>query len=64
MKSFDKTSLKNVTLNYTTTHECYTSNYVKSNSDLNSPLIHNETTSNNFSITTYGEHVPPIDNER
>ena len=63
MSTFDNKSLKNVTLKSTTTCQCSTSKTVSSNSYLNSPSIHNYTTYDNFSNTTYEVYVPPIENE-
>ena len=62
MSIFDNKSLKNITIKFTTTNECSTSNYVKSNVYLNSPSIHNDTTYDNFRYTTYDADVPPIEN--
>ena len=63
MSIFDNKSLKKVTLQSTTTHQCYTSKTVKSNSYLKSPSFQNNTTSDNFSNTTYEVDVPSIDYE-
>ena len=53
MSTFDKKSLNKVTLKYTTTCQYSTSKAVSSNSCLTSPSIRNDTTSDNFSNTTY-----------
>ena len=63
MSNFDDKSLKRVTLKSTTTNHCCTSKTVKSNSFLTSPSIQNETTSDNFSNTTYEIYVTSIDNK-
>ena len=53
MSTFDNKSLKNITDKYTTTHQCYTSKTIKSNSYLISPSTQNYTTCDNFSNTIY-----------
>ena len=63
MSTFDKKSLNKLNLKSTTTRQCSTSQTVSSNSYLTSPSIHNETTSDNFSNTTYEVYVPSSDNE-
>ena len=63
MSSFDNKSLNYFSLQSNSTPECYVPHYVKSNSYLNSPPIHNNITSENLSITTSEEHVPPIENK-
>ena len=63
MPTFDNKSLKNVTLKSTTTRQCYTYTTVLSNSYLKSPSIHNDTTYDNLSNTTYELNVLSIDNE-
>ena len=60
MSNFDNKSLKKVMLKYTITHQCYNSRTIKSNSYLNSTPINNDTTSDNFSNTTYEVDVPLI----
>ena len=62
MSTFDNKSLKNVTLKFTTTHQCYTYKTVKENIYINSRSIHNETTSDNVRNTTYEVYVPSIEN--
>ena len=63
MPTFDKRSLKKVTLKSRTTHQCSTSKIVKYNSYLTSPSIHNDTTYDTFINITYEVDVPSIDNE-
>ena len=53
MLSFDNNSLKNVTLKSMSTHDCSTSNSVKSNGYLISSSIHNDTTSDHLINTVY-----------
>ena len=62
MSTFYNKSLKKVTLKSITKHWCSNSKNVKSNSYINSPKIHNDTTSNNFINTTYEVYLPLIDN--
>ena len=45
--------MKKVTIKSTTTYQCYTSKTVRSNSYLNSPLIHNGTSYDILNNTTY-----------
>ena len=62
MSAFENKSLKNVTLKSTTTHQCSTSETVKSNSYLTSPSIHNDITSDHSINTTYEVYVTSIHN--
>ena len=62
MSNCDNNSLKNVTLKYTSTHQFYTSKSVKSKCYLTSTSIHSDTTSDEFSNTTYEVDVPLIGN--
>ena len=63
MSTFDNKPFKKVTLKSTTTFQCYNYKTVQSNSYLASPLIHNYTTSDDFSNITYEIYVPSIDND-
>ena len=63
MSIFDNMSLKNLYFQYTSTHERYILHYVKENLYLNIISIHNDTTYEHLSSTTYGSYVPSIDNE-
>ena len=55
--------MKKVTIKYTTTHQCFTSKPVKSNSYITCPSIKNDTASDNVSNTTYEVDVTSTDNE-
>ena len=63
MSNFDNKSLKNIALKSTSTHQYSTSKTVKSNRYLTGTEIHNDTTYDNFSNTTYGVDVPQIEND-
>ena len=60
ISTFEKKSLKKVTLKTTTTRQCSTSKTVSSNSYLISLSIHNETSSDNFIKNRYEVYVPSI----
>ena len=50
-------------LKYISTYECYTLDCSKSNSYLNRPSIHNNTTSYNYSNTLYASDLASINND-
>ena len=64
MLTFDKKSLKKLTIQSTTAHQYSTYKTVSSNSYLTSPSNHNGTTSDKFINTTYEVYAPSIENER